>query len=108
MDDFEKFEFYCNAKFYVKHGLIFNSIVVEPTFAELTCLLKTNSEHDIEKLYNHVDLSAITEDYSKQFDFCYKIFLNWRKAINRDLPDIKCRIVLIDNGNEIAIYASRI
>lgn len=107
MEDIEKLNFYKAAKFFIRDGYLFNTFSHLPSQVEFEELKKEYSKNELEKLYNHIHLSSITDNFYEQIDLGHVISKSWRRTLSMGIPEVDCIIELIDDGYEVVIYVSQ-
>lgn len=104
MDDVEKYKYYKNSDFYFEEGILLNTFTRKPNIKYFQDLKENNPKELIEKLYNHIELSAVTADLEDQRKCAFEISKVWRKKLCTHFPDRYFYVDVVDNGYEITIY----
>lgn len=104
IEDEDKFNFYLNAKFEIVHSLLFSNIIRKPSSKEITELKEKMSFLQIERLYNHIHLSALSAEKDTQVECAIKIWKKWRQFFNHNLKNCKIIIEISDHELETIIY----
>jgi|LakMenE01Jun11ns_1017448.scaffolds.fasta_scaffold9605231_2 hypothetical protein len=106
--DKEKLEFYLDAEFYFQDGILFSNIVRKPSREELNSMKEKNSKQQIEKLYNHFHLQAISEDPKTQREVAVQIWNAWRHFFSIHYPEKEMVIEIHDFNIETIMYVYEI
>lgn len=104
IEDREKYQFYLNAKFEFCESLLFSNLVRKPSTSELFKMKSKLNKNEIERLYNHFHISAISENINKQREYAIEIWKIWRLFFIKEMRDKNIVIEIHDSGNEIIIY----
>ena len=108
INDDEKLKFYLGANFFIYEKYLFSNLVRKPSPADLQELNKSMSIEDIEKLYNHFHMSALTEDIEIQRKLAAEISTKWRLFIDKELPNEPVSIRIAEEEGEVVIYVFRV
>jgi len=103
-DDLEKFEFYLDGEFEFIEELLFSNLVKRPQKEDLSALIVKLKKHEIEKLYNHFHMSAITFDLKKQREYATKLWEKWRADFDASIDKNHLVIEVFDDGSETTVY----
>lgn len=103
-EDLEKFEFYLKAKFEFCDSLLFSNLVKKPAYTQIKELKNKLSKFEIERLYNHFHISAISKNIKKQREYATEIWKKWRSVFDQEMQDRNIVIEIHDLMNEIIIY----
>jgi hypothetical protein len=104
VEDLEKYCFYLNAKFDFFENLLFSNLVQKPSSAELYKIKSKLKKQEIERLYNHFHISAISENINKQREYVVELWKNWRSFFDTKMQDKTIIIEIYDSGNEVIVY----
>lgn len=103
-DDLEKLQFYMNASFEASEGVLFSNLVKKPSHTELKEMLVTIGKCELEQLYNHFHMNAISENFCRQREYAELLWKEWRSKLSSQFPNKKTVIEINDNGQEIILY----
>ena len=102
--DQEKLQCYLNASFDFFQNLLFLNFIRRPNSQDLSELRLRYRKHELERLYNHVHLSAISENAMTQQKYAIEIWKAWRLFLSDHFPEKKFCVNIEDFGSEIVIY----
>lgn len=105
VEDLEKYQFYLNAKFEFYDSLLFSNLVKKPSSSELVKIKSKLKKNEIERLYNHFHMSAVSANINKQREYAIEIWKKWRLFFVKEMLDKNVIIEIYDSGYEIIIYA---
>ena len=107
-EDLDKLNFYLKIKFEFYETLLLSNGVKKPQAPEIKKMLNSIGKHEIECLYNHFHMSAISDSILIQKEYAIKIWNKWRSNFNQQMPDKKIAIEIRDYINEIILYVYEI
>ena len=107
-EDLEKLNFYLCAKFEFYESILTSNVIRIPSHQELNNLLFSLKKREIEYLYNHFHMSAITENTNKQREYAILIWKNWRLFFSKNMPEKNIMIEINDCNFEVIIYVYEI
>src|ERR1700689_2614220 len=82
-DDLEKLEFYLGAKFQFHDSILFSNLVKKQSGKELITLINALGKYEVERLYNHFHISAITENADRQREYSIELWKKWRSLFSK-------------------------
>jgi hypothetical protein len=103
-DDIEKLNFYLNAEFFFIDDLLFSNLVYTPNLNKIKSLKTKYSKIEIEQLYNHFHLEALSDNIETQRKFSIELWQKWRAFFNDHMKTKSIAIEIHDAVNEIIIY----
>ena len=103
-DDLEKLSFYLAAKFELHESVFLPSLVINPSYKEIKDLFLKLKKNEIERLYNHFHMSAISENLIMQKEYALVLWSKWRMFFDREMPERNIIIEISDQKCEIIIY----
>ena len=103
-DDLEKLSFYLAAKFELHESILLSSLVKNPSDSERKDLMLRFKKNEIERLYNHFHMSAISENLIMQKEYALVLWSKWRMFFDMKMPEKNIIIEISDQKFEIIIY----
>ena len=103
-EDLEKYQFYLDAKFEFHESLLFSNLVKKPSLTDFIDIRSKLRKNEIERLYNHFHISAISENINKQREYVIEIWKKWRLFFEQEMQGKNIVIEIYDSENEVIIY----